>query len=81
MGWVEKIFQFNPLWRVKKKSNAIQLTWNGLDLGSDNFFLIIIIIIIIIITLSTKTTPLQTILNFNSASEFKPTREIRRRLK
>ena len=39
---------------------------------------IIIIIIIIIIKLSIRTTPPQTILNFNSVSKFKQTIEIRR---
>ena len=44
-----------------------------------NYFIsIIIIIIIIIIKLSIRTTPPQTILNFNSASKFKQTIEIRR---
>ena len=54
---------FNPIHR-----NQIGLSWT----------IIIIIIIIIIIKLSIRTTPPQTILNFNSVSKFKQTIEIRR---
>ena len=53
-----------------------QLTWVGLDHGLKKN-----LIAIIIIKLNIRTTPLQTILYFNSASKFKLTHEIRRRLK
>ena len=81
MGWVEEYFQSNPPLCIKRNpihhKGPTQPTWIGLDPWFEYFFLITIVII----KLSIRTTQPQTILNFDSASKFKPTSEIKRRLK
>ena len=77
MGRVEEYFQSNPPPCVKKNPihhrGPTQPTWIRLDPWFE-FFLITIVII----KLNIRTTQPQTILNFDSASKFKPISEIRR---